>query len=313
MVHEQNQQIATEGRAGRTGDRQGSPAAVLSSLQPQEVHPAAVVRLSGPQRVLQDRLSRHRGDTCRPLRPARGLGPQEGPPLDHPSKGVATSLAQHPGAEAAGRHRRPRQAATATQTPPAREEIGRRLQRFRGATSHYFVRRREKGGKHWQSTTYRRFPKLAVLSDCSSHLVLAAVPERGPGPDITHFERIVRQACPRVRMETLLADAGYDAEWVHRLGRDDLGITTIIPAKIGRPTEKAPTGYYRRWMSQRIHLTSYGQRWQAETTISMIKRRLGSAVNARTYWSQCRALMLKAVAHNILILYAHTELRSAAA
>ncbi len=45
MVHEQNQQIATEGRAGRTGDRQGSPAAVLSSLQPQEIHPAAVVRL----------------------------------------------------------------------------------------------------------------------------------------------------------------------------------------------------------------------------------------------------------------------------
>lgn len=34
------------------------------------------------------------------------------------------------------------------------------------------------------------------------------------------------------------------------------------------------------------------------------KRRLGSAVKARTYWSQCRALMLKAVSHNILILYA---------
>jgi len=39
----------------------------------------------------------------------------------------------------------------------------------------------------------------------------------------------------------------------------------------------------------------------------MIKRRLGSAVNARTYWPQCRALMLKAVTHNILILYAPTE------
>ena len=51
---------------------------------------------------------------------------------------------------------------------------------------------------------------------------------------------------------------------------------------------------------------SYGQRWQAETTISMIKRRLGSAASARSYWSQCRALMLEAVAHNILILYAPT-------
>jgi hypothetical protein len=173
--------------------------------------------------------------------------------------------------------------------------------------SHYFVRRRAKGRKDWQITTYKTFPKLAVLAECSSHLVLAAIAQRGPGPDITHFERIVCQAYPRARMETLLADAGYDAEWVHCVAREDLGIRTIIPPKIGRPTDKAPTGYYRRVMSQRIHLTSYGQRWQVETTISMIKRRLGSAVNARSYWSQCRALMLKAVTHNILILYAPTE------
>ncbi len=174
-------------------------------------------------------------------------------------------------------------------------------------TSHYFVRRCAKGRKHWQSTTYRRFPKLALLCDCSSHLVLAAIPGRGPGPDITHFEPILWQACERARMETLLADAGYDAEWVHEMARHELGIRTIIPPKIGRPTDKVPTGYYRRLMSQRLHLTSYGQRWQVETVVSMIKRRLGSAVNARSYWSQCRALMLKVVAHNLLILYARME------
>ena len=174
-------------------------------------------------------------------------------------------------------------------------------------TSHYFVRRRAKGRSHWQKTTYQTFPKLVLLADCSSHLVLAAMAERGPGPDITHFERIVRQAYRRARMETLLADAGYDAEWAHRVAREDLGIRTIIPAKIGRVTDRPPTGYYRRVMSERIHLTCYGQRWQVETTVSMIKRRLGSAVNTRSYWSQCHALMLKAVTHNILILYAPSE------
>jgi len=174
-------------------------------------------------------------------------------------------------------------------------------------TSQYFVRRRARNGKDWHNTTYKRFPKLALLCDCSNHLVLAAIAQRGPGPDITHFERIVCQAVPRVRMATLLADAGYDAEWVHQVARHDLEIRTIIPAGIGRPTDKAPTGYYRRLMSQRLHLTSYGQRWQVETTVSMIKRRLGSAVNAKTYWSQCRALMLKAIAHNVLILYAPSE------
>ena len=66
---------------------------------------------------------------------------------------------------------------------------------------------------------------------------------------------------------------------------------------------------------------SYGRRWQVETTFSTIKRRLGSlarqeparrdgltaTVNARGYWSRCRAMMLKAVVHNLLILYAPTE------
>ena len=170
--------------------------------------------------------------------------------------------------------------------------------------SHYFVRRRAKGGKRLQKTTYRRFPKLDVLCDCSTHLILAAIPERGPGPDITHFEKALVQAYSRADLQPLLADAGYDAEWTHELARDEMDIRTLIPATIGRPTDKPPTGHYRAWMWARLHLTRYGQRWQVETVFSMIKRRQGSAVNARSYWSQCRALMLKAVTHNILILYA---------
>jgi hypothetical protein len=179
--------------------------------------------------------------------------------------------------------------------------------------SHYFVRRRAKGGKHWQTTTYKRFPKLAALCDCSCHVVLSAVAGRGPGPDITHFEPALLGALGRVRLETLYADPGYDAEWVHVVGREMLGVRTVIPPRIGRPTDKPPSGEYRRLMSQRIHLTCYGQRWQDETVFSMIKRRLGPAVNAHTYWSQCRGLMLKVLAHNILILYAPAQPLPAAA
>jgi hypothetical protein len=55
-------------------------------------------------------------------------------------------------------------------------------------------------------------------------------------------------------------------------------------------------------MSQRIHLTCYEQRCQGETVLGMTKRRLGSAENGASFWSQCRALMLKAVAHNVLVV-----------
>ncbi|MCK4601874.1 MAG: transposase, partial [Phycisphaerae bacterium] len=102
--------------------------------------------------------------------------------------------------------------------------------------SHYFVRRRAKGGKRWQTTTYKRFPKLAVLCDCDSHLILSAVAGRGPGPDITHFQRAILEALGRVRLGTLYADAGYDAEWVHEVARHDLEIRTFIPAQIAAPS-----------------------------------------------------------------------------
>ena len=178
-----------------------------------------------------------------------------------------------------------------------------------GHVSHYVVRQRAKGSKAYQHTTYCRFPKLGLLCDCDTHLILSAVATRGPSPDIIHFEKATLQALDRCDLTTLYADAGYDAEWVHELSREYGEIRSIIPAKIGRPTDTAPTGHYRRQMSRRLHLTNYGQRWQVETTFSMIKRRQGSAVNATTYWSQSRALMLMALTHNILILCAPTAPR----
>ena len=46
----------------------------------------------------------------------------------------------------------------------------------------------------------------------------------------------------------------------------------------------------------------YGQRVQVETVFSMIKRRLGEALGARTYHSQNRAMMLMVLTHNLMIL-----------
>ena len=55
-------------------------------------------------------------------------------------------------------------------------------------------------------------------------------------------------------------------------------------------------------MAEHLHETEYGQRWQVETAFSMIKRNLGEAVNATSYGSQCPAMRLLAVTHNIMIL-----------
>src|SRR4051812_33519074 len=45
----------------------------------------------------------------------------------------------------------------------------------------------------------------------------------------------------------------------------------------------------------------YG-RWQAETVMSMIKRRLGPAVTRRSDASRARGTMLKAITHNLMLI-----------
>ena len=169
--------------------------------------------------------------------------------------------------------------------------------------SQYYVKRRAKGGKSWQKTTYARYPKAGILCDTRSHLILAMVPGRGPGSDSKHFRPALNQALGHVPLKTLAADAAYDGEASHTYARRGCGVRSLIPPRIGRPTRKPPSGYWRRQMSRRLHLTRYGQRWQVETVNSMVKRLLDSALRARNYWSQFREMLLRALTLNIMILW----------
>ena len=144
--------------------------------------------------------------------------------------------------------------------------------------SRYYVKRKAKGGAGTQETTYSKYPKAVLVTDCGTHMVLAAIAGRGPGSDLVQFKAAIKDAAGRARIGTLLADADYDAEWVHEHVRDEYGIRTVIPAERGRPSEKPPAGKWRRRMKQRLDRKKYGQRWQTETANSMIKRRLGSAL-----------------------------------
>lgn len=180
-----------------------------------------------------------------------------------------------------------------------------------GRISPYFVRRRVRGQKnkvnpHYQTTRYTKFPKLAIIADCHTHLILAAWPTRGPTPDVHQLLPLLGQMTPAMRVERLLLDAGYDSEANHRHLREACAIKSYIPPKHGRPTTKPATGKHRRHM-QRLFTDAnrrrinFGQRWQVETVFSMIKRNLDHAVASQTYWSQCRDMLLLALTHNVMI------------
>ena len=154
-----------------------------------------------------------------------------------------------------------------------------------GHTSSYFVKRRSRCPGLWQTTTYTRFPKLAVTCDCHTHMVLSMKTSRGPSPDVNEFRDSLDPAAATYAIDCLLADAGYDSESNHCYARDILGIETIIPAKHGRPSDKLPKGKYRREMKLAFDAERYGQRWQVETVFSMIKRNQGETLYARSVWA----------------------------
>ena len=174
-----------------------------------------------------------------------------------------------------------------------------------GRRSFYYVRRRQKVDQPWKTIAYSRFAKLEAAVDCDSHFLLAVLVGRGPQVDVNRFVPLLEATLQNCDPLSVLADAGYDSEANHNHAHKQ-GVRTYIPAKIGRPTDKLPKGRHRRRMRQRLNKDygQYGQRWQVETGFSMLKRRLTSTVNARTYWNQCRELLLLALTFNIMILYA---------
>jgi hypothetical protein len=174
-----------------------------------------------------------------------------------------------------------------------------------GHRSSYYVRRRNGALKRWQTVTYSRYGKLEAAFDCQSHLLVGVLVGRGPRVDTDRFVPLLDDTLTRVQLDAALADAGYDSEPNHRYAREMRGVRSFIPATAGRPTTKLPTGKYRRQMKQRLNKTygAYGQRWQGETGFSMIKRRLTSTLHSRTYWSQCREMLLVAITYNIMLLY----------
>ena len=169
-------------------------------------------------------------------------------------------------------------------------------------TSQYFINRRRQGSTPGRTSHYTRYPKLGLLVDCSNHLILSYLTSLGPRTDIRDLAPTLKQTSTHVRVVCLLADAGYDSEANHELCRDTHGIMTVIPPKLGRPTSNPARGRYRRIMQTRFNKKRYGQRWQVETTFSMIKRLQGSATKGRSYHARRRDMMLMVLTHNIMIV-----------
>jgi hypothetical protein len=167
---------------------------------------------------------------------------------------------------------------------------------------------KDKGNSATRQKVVRKLPKLTIAVATACHLILAAKASTGAGSDSPHFEPVLFDAWRRASVEVVVADAGFDSEANHRIARLDMGVRSVIPPGIGRPSKagKPPSGHYRRLMRQRFDRKAdnkaYGQRWQSETVNSMLKRNMGAALRARTEQRREREMLLRVVVHNVMLL-----------
>jgi hypothetical protein len=167
-------------------------------------------------------------------------------------------------------------------------------------TSRYY--RWRLGGRH----RWHVWPKLTVACDVLSHFLLAADVSVGPSQDSPQFRPVVTQAAQMHPIHDVLGDKGYDAEHNHRFCREELGIASTLIA-VRRKSKLSRDGTwpktpYRREMKRALRQREFGQRWQVESAFSRLKRRLGSALRARSWPMQQWECGLRVITHNLMLL-----------
>jgi hypothetical protein len=156
----------------------------------------------------------------------------------------------------------------------------------RSASTHYLSRSKGRRGGYL---------KLALAVACTSIVLVSVAVGIGPDNDLAEAPHLLWRSAARCRPDWLLADAGYDAEKVHRFCRA-WGPISHIP-----PVPRTPDGTIRsgpgRVRCGRHRPYLYGRRWSVESFISGLKRTCGWTLSARSQPTLKTEAALKALAY----------------
>jgi Transposase DDE domain/Transposase domain (DUF772) len=140
------------------------------------------------------------------------------------------------------------------------------------ASAHFQCRR---GGQR------RKWVKVSTIILCGSLLPISLVMDWGPSNDKGQAESLLAKAQKVAMPDTLYADAGYDAEWVHVQCREVWGAESVIKPAQHRADGRR-NGIWRSGMSKNyLEKMEYGKRWAVETFFSGLKRTMGSMLTSR--------------------------------
>ena len=137
---------------------------------------------------------------------------------------------------------------------------------------------RSRASRHYSRRTNYRVQTLEAtkLVDTDTQAILDLYcTTTWEGSDAEVCEQLARRHAGELRV--LTADKGYDCNWLREDLRE-LGIRPLIKHCINKPYDHAHNA--------RIDDDLYGQRSMAETVFSSVKRSLGCALRARTWYRE---------------------------
>lgn len=137
--------------------------------------------------------------------------------------------------------------------------------------------------------------KLSMIIDTRTKQILALRLRARPAHDTRDIKYLIRRL--KDKPKKLIADKGYDAEWVHQFCKEK-GIFAVIPI---RNCKKARHNNYslRRLSQKEWTQKTYGRREMVESAFSAIKRKFGASVSSITIHKMRTEMYLRAIAHNI--------------
>ncbi|HEX4647151.1 MAG TPA: IS5 family transposase [Verrucomicrobiae bacterium] len=143
---------------------------------------------------------------------------------------------------------------------------------------------------------HRSYVKLSTIVLCGSLFPLAVVLDRGPSNDRVQVPALLDQAQAVGQPTQLLADAGYDAEWIHARCREQWGVESLIVPN-GQRADGQRNGRWRALMStEHMRQRGYGKRWAVESFFSAFKRTMGWALSTRKPETQLAEAAIRMVA-----------------
>ena len=141
--------------------------------------------------------------------------------------------------------------------------------------------------------------KISLAVDTKTKKILALRLRAAKAHDLRDAKYLLKMICRKPRK--LVADKGYDAEWLHRLCHS-LSIQAVIPMR-DYGTKKIYRGKsYRKIDNKTFNLRTYHRREMIESVFSAIKRKFGSSVSSVKFSAQRAEMYCRAITHNIFLV-----------